>query len=164
LVETIAVTAVLLLISTIAAQNYVAIRRGQDERALAASIERLPTEARIEARRGGLPVALRTDGESLWLEQIPAEGDPAELRRVTLRGDVAVESTRMAGIDTDPGQFEWVVQPDGTSASADLGIRFGDRQRTLRLGRVGDARWSDGAIEDAPEESWPAGERVNRGS
>lgn len=162
LVEAIAITAILLLIAAIATPNYVAIRRGQDERALAAALERLPAQARIEARRSGVPVALRCDDESFWIESTPADSDPVELRRVPLQGDVVVDGLRQSGEDLSSDSFSWVVQPDGTAGNAEITLRFGDRSRTLRLGRVGDARWIDGSLEDIDQDSWPAGERVNR--
>ncbi len=164
LVEVIAITAILLLIAAIATPSYVAIRKGQNERALSASIERLPVEARIEARRSGLPVALLCDSESFWIESRPADSDPVEIRRIALGPETAVDSLRQSGLDVDPTSFEWIVQPDGTANSADINMTFGNRVRTLRLGRVGDSRWIEGGVDENTEESWPAGERVNRGT
>jgi len=164
LVEVIAITTILLLIAAIAAPNYVAIRRGQNERALTASLERLPAEARVEAKRSGVPVALMCDTESFWIESRAADDDPVEIRRLPIGTDTTIDSVRQGGLDVDLTSFEWIVQPDGTANSADIMLRFGDRPRTLRLGRVGDVRWIDNGGDEVTEESWTAGERVNRGN
>lgn len=164
LVEMIAITAILLLIAAIATPNYVAIRRGQNERALTASLERLPAEARVEAKRTGVPIALMCDSESFWIESRPSDSDPVEIRRLPLGTDTTVDSLRQGGLDVDTASFEWIVQPDGTANSAEFTLRFGDRPRTLRLGRVGDVRWMDNGGDEVIEESWTAGERVNRGN
>jgi Tfp pilus assembly protein FimT len=192
LVEMVVVCAILALLATAVMTNLVAIRRSQTLRSTAADVLRLPTEARNQAATLKVPIALLLDGGDLVLERVAvdeptntmgARNTPATsltiksgnkggagsqsngdvLKRVTLGGEVQVESAQSQGDSVDPGAWRWVVYPDGSADTAGLVLQFGAQRRTLYLPADGPPRWIEGdQMPDPTQDRWPAGEVEQR--
>jgi type II secretory pathway pseudopilin PulG len=180
LVEMTVVVTILALMAALVVPNLVAIRDGQRARAWAADVLRLPTEARNEARRAGVPVTLRVDGDALVMQRPPApepgepadtEAEPQEVRRLDFPEGVTLEAGRRGRDAADAATWDWVVYPDGSADSG--GLEFGtgggggsaDGHRTLLLpARASDEpRWQDGPLREDADERWQAGNLVTRG-
>lgn len=175
LVEMTVVTAILAMMAALVVPNLVSLKRSRDIRDAEAALSRLPVEARNEARKAGVPVTLRIEGDAIVMERpvtipsstggVPEEdGTVEETRRVRFAQDVEVEAARLRSEDIDPSVWIWQVYPDGTAEEAALTFREGERRRTLTLpvDAAVLARWTDGEMPPAEIERWPAGEVEQR--
>jgi prepilin-type N-terminal cleavage/methylation domain-containing protein len=166
LIEMTVVITVLAVMAALVLPNMVAIQRSRELRLLKASIQRLPQEAKQEARKSNAPVVLRVDGDDLVMERIPvgdeAGNDPVEIRRVALNDAIRVERARQGEETIDLASWEWRVYPDGSCPSANLEFTEGDISEALIIEAAGDAHWATGDEADM-EQQWAAGDIETRG-
>ena len=163
LVEAIATIAVLLLVAGVAVPNLVRVREGQRRRSVIAALERLPELARVRARERGEAVAVRIETDAAVLVAGAGGDSEAEITRVPLLGLVTLEPVVAAEPVADETEWEWRVQPDGTAPTRDARLVDGATEWTARFEPDGRLRWLDADEVAATEDSWPAGERVDRG-
>ena len=163
LVEMTVVIAILAMIAALVVPNMIAIKRSQDIRVMEASLLRAPAEARNEARKAQVPVVLRVDGDVLVMERMSTEGDPEEVKRVTLVDGVRIESARQGSETMDLASWQWVVYPDGSADTGLLEFSEGETRKSLVLAADGNARWVTGEVPEITQEWWPAGELEQRG-
>jgi len=71
LIEACAVIVVVAVLAASVIPNLVALKRTRDIRKVEASVQRLPLQARVEARLGRVPVVMRVEGDELVLERRP---------------------------------------------------------------------------------------------
>lgn len=158
LIEMTVVISVLTLMALLITPNLVAMARSRDQRVREDALQRLPAEARQEARRAKAPVQLRVDGDSVVAERAPVGEDPQEFKRVT----ITVQSVRQGGEDQSLDNWTWTVYPDGSARAATLTVQADAVQKSLALTADGDAHWGADPNDD-PDETWDAGEVALRG-
>jgi prepilin-type N-terminal cleavage/methylation domain-containing protein len=169
LIEMTVTITVLLVMAALVLPNAVAIQRSRQIRLMEASLQRLPSEAKMEARKANAPVTLRVDGDAIVMEQIPvgedAGGDPIEIRRVTLTNGIRMEKATQGQETVDTASWEWRVYPDGSSAAVNLEFLEDGAVKSLVIGSEGDAHWVNGEESEVPDERWAAGDiEVRAGS
>jgi prepilin-type N-terminal cleavage/methylation domain-containing protein len=166
LIEMSVVITVLSVMAALILPNMVAIQRSRELRLLKAQIQRLPQEAKMEARKSNAPIVLRVDADALVMERIPvgdeAGDDPVEIRRVALNSDIRAERARKGQETIDLASWEWRVYPDGSCASTNLEFSEGDLTEALVIETAGDAYWATGDEVDQ-EQEWAAGDIETRG-
>lgn len=169
LIEMVVVTAILAMMAALIVPNLVAIHRSQAIRAAQADILRLPTDARNEAMKSGMPVILRVNGNNLeldrWAEsdtdydpQNPQQTQP--YRSVSLGGDIQVDTAQQNGNSADTASWRWIAYPDGSAFSAGLTFRVGGSGRgSLWIpANGGQPEWRGGDLPDTTNDKWTAGE------
>jgi type II secretory pathway pseudopilin PulG len=162
LVEMIVICAVLLIIAAAIVPNLLAITRSRSLKDLEADVARLPAEARNEAVQTDTPVRLLISGTMLVMEQVPATGDPQQIKEVDLGDSLQVETVELNGTPTDVGSWEWTVYPDGSADSGGIQFSEGQAQDSLILSSTGTAQWISGELPDQSQDQWPAGQLLQR--
>ncbi len=162
LVEAIATIAVLSLVVAIVAPNLARVRDGQRRRAVIAALERLPETAKARARDRGEAVALRLEDDAAVLTA-SWDDTETEIARVSFLGLVSLEGSDSRAATGDATPWEWVVQPDGTASRRDAILSDNGVSWTARFESDGRLRWVSAESTESEEDSWSAGERVERG-
>ncbi|MFM7319895.1 MAG: Tfp pilus assembly protein FimT/FimU [Armatimonadota bacterium] len=162
LVEAIATIAVLLLVSAIAAPNLSQVRAGQRRRAVIAALERLPLTAKVRARERGEPVSLRIEDGSAVLIAGSGTDTESEIGRVDFQGLITVETVATEDASETDAGWEWTVQPDGTAPMREATLDDGSTAWTARFEPDARLRWIGSGDDSTSEDSWAAGERVDR--
>jgi hypothetical protein len=144
--------------------NLVAIKRSRELRELEWALQRLPAQARDEARLRNARVILRIDGDDLVLSQVrTSDGGPAdtteleEIKRVPLGKNLRIDAARKGAETISSSEWEWAAYPDGSSDEANLEVVEGDTAKSLVLPANGEARWNTDD-ESGGGEPWQAGE------
>jgi prepilin-type N-terminal cleavage/methylation domain-containing protein len=171
LIEMTVVITILAVMAASIMPNLVAIKQSRELRELEWALQRLPAQARDEARQRNARVILRIDGDDIVLSHVrTADGgldDTAELeeiKRVPLGKNLRIDAVRKGSETISSSEWEWTAYPDGSSDDANLAVIEGDNAKSLVLPANGEARWNtddeNGAGEDEP---WQAGEVELRG-
>lgn len=163
LVEMTVVISVLALMAALVMPSMVAVQRSRRLHDLEAALLRAPAEARNEARRSQMPVALRVEGDALVMERMPIESEPEEVKRVALGDDIRIESARQGSEPVDMTSWQWVAYPDGSAETGGLEFSEGSARKSLVLRSDGNAQWVAGELPDIEDVRWPAGEIEQRG-
>jgi len=176
LIEACAVIVVVAVLAASVIPNLVALKRTRDIRKVEASVQRLPLQARVEARLGRVPVVMRVEGDELVLERRPpapragadgsaaaAEAEAEVFKRVPLGEDIRIDAIQQGVETVDVASWEWTVYPDGSCNAVNLEFVEGDARKSLVVPSEGDARWVTGEEIEPAEERWAAGEIEQRG-
>ncbi|GAB4459655.1 MAG: hypothetical protein OHK0029_22490 [Armatimonadaceae bacterium] len=163
LIEMMVVVSILLVLASVILPNLAAIESSRRFREQEAALLRLQREARNEALRARVPVAIRLDGGVVVMERTPLDEDPVEVRRIELTEDFKVAKTRLGNDSTDSESWAWKTYPDGSADTCGLEFEEGEAVRSLLLPAQGDGRWSDGELPEVLDERWAAGELEQRG-
>ncbi|HEV2473165.1 MAG TPA: type II secretion system protein [Chthonomonadales bacterium] len=164
LVEVNVVIFILLILAAVILPSVAAIKRSRQLSDLEAAITRLPLQARNQARKSLVPVALQVQGNSLVMTQDPNGQNQQQLGEVDLNQDIQLDKAQRNGQPSDTGSWQWVVYPDGSSDSAGLEFTEGSAKRSLLLSRDGTIRWLQQALPDTTQDTWQAGQLQKRGN
>jgi prepilin-type N-terminal cleavage/methylation domain-containing protein len=171
LIEMTVVITILAVMSAAVMPNLVAIKRSRELRELEWALQRLPGQARDEARQRNARVFLSIDGDDLVLSQITAangdaddSSEPEEIKRVPLGDNLRIDAVRKGTEIISSSEWKWTAYPDGSSDNANLAVVEGDNTKSLVLPATGEARWNtDDENETGSDEPWQAGEVEQRG-
>jgi hypothetical protein len=165
LAELTVVLFILVLIATAVVPRVIAYQRSQNAKALEAKIARLPLEARNESADKQIPVTLRVNGDTIVMEELPADGSaPQEVKTVDLGTDIQVDSVQLNGQPSDVGSWLWTVYPDGSCDKAAVQFAEGTAHRSLVMLADGTTQWTDGEMPDQSQDQWQAGVLQQRSS
>jgi type II secretory pathway pseudopilin PulG len=166
----IVVITILAMMAALIIPNFLAMKRSREIRDAESALMRLPSEARIEARRSATPVTLRVEDTTLVMERAATtdEPDATEVKRLELPEEIRVDAARLGTESSDIGSWVWTVYPDGSAERAGLEFVEGDSSRRhsllLPAGSNESSRWLEGELPlDNENERWTAGELEQRG-
>jgi prepilin-type N-terminal cleavage/methylation domain-containing protein len=172
LIEMTVVITILAVMAAAIMPNLVAIKRSRELREQEWALQRLPGQARDEARRRNAKITLHMDGDDLVLSQVPKTGDGTydtadleEIKRVPLGEHLRIDAIRKGTETIDSGSWQWVAYPDGSSDGAHLSVVEGDKTKSLVVPVEGDAHWDtddEDSDADQDDERWEAGEVETR--
>ena len=162
LVEAVVVCAILIVIASALVPNLLAFTRSRRVKDLEGNVARLPAETRNEALQLRTPVRLRVSGTTLVMEQVPATGNPQQVKTVDMGDTLQVDSVQLNGKPSDVGSWEWTAYPDGTADSGGIQFSEGAAQKSLILAPTGEAQWISGPLPDQSQDQWPAGQLLQR--
>ncbi|MES2463909.1 MAG: type II secretion system protein [Armatimonadota bacterium] len=171
LIEMTVVITILAVMAASIMPNLVALKQSRELRELEWALQRLPAQARDEARQRNARVILRMDGDDLVLSEVRTaeggtEGDAEleEIKRVPLGKNLRIDAVRKGMETISSSDWEWTAYPDGSSDNANLSVVEGDTNKSLVLPASGEAHWNtDDETEPAEDEPWQAGEVEQRG-
>lgn len=162
LVEIVVVCAILIVIAGAIVPNLLTITQSRNLKDLEGNVARLPAEARNEAIQTQTPVRLRFSGTTIVMEEVPADGDPQQVKEVDLGDSLQVDTVQLNGKPSDVGSWEWTVNPDGSADSGGVEFSEGQAHKSLILSPTGTAQWISGDLPDQSQDQWPAGQLLQR--
>ncbi len=171
LIEMTVVITILAVMAASIMPNLVAIQQSRELRELEWTLQRLPAQARDEARLRNARVILRIDGDDIVLSQVRTAVDGTddtaemeEIKRVPLGKNLRIDAVRKGAETISSSEWEWNAYPDGSSDDANLDVLEGDTAKSLVLPASGEARWQTGEENaEGGDDTWQAGEVEVRG-
>jgi Tfp pilus assembly protein FimT len=169
LIEITVVLAILLLIAAAVAPRVVAMQRSQNLKQLEGKIARLPADAAAQAVALQTPVRIRASSDSLIMEKVSLDADGAisdaspsdQIKEIDL-GDVDVDNAQLNGQPAQPGGWEWIVYPDGSSDTGALEFDVDKSHYSLVITDHAACTWIQGDMPDETQDTWPVGVMVQR--
>jgi prepilin-type N-terminal cleavage/methylation domain-containing protein len=96
--------------------------------------------------------------------QTELSSDPIQLRQIDLGSDIQVDSVQLNGQNSDIGSWIWTVYPDGSAQQGGIEFSSGSAKMSLELESNGESQWVSGALPDASQDQWPAGQLATSSS
>jgi type II secretory pathway pseudopilin PulG len=162
LIELTVVCAILIVIAGAIVPNLLTLTQSRSLKDLEGNVARLPVEARNEALKSQNPVRLRISGTMLVMEQVPATGDPIQVKQVDLGENLQIDTVQLNGKPSDIGSWEWTVYPDGSADSGGIQFTEGKAEKSMVLSQNGTSQWISGELPDQTQDQWPAGQLLQR--
>jgi Tfp pilus assembly protein FimT len=148
-----------LIVVSIIVPRFGAATESQRQREFLNSLQRIFSQAKIEAGEQQDTVSVTFDDATNTFEV------PDSRYRITVpEGDVQVTGFFQDGLDTPSSDWQAEFQPDGTSNQAAINLTAGGRSLVIELDRLGHVQMREGEFEpNNADEEWDAGEIERRG-
>lgn len=166
LVEMSAIVAIVALFAALAVPSFLARQRTREVTAFFVRLPDLAVFAREVAQRDERTVRIRFDeGQSLFTAEADGQTQNDEsttLRDLPMPEDVRTSNFRQEEQSVNAGEWELTFYPDGRSDGGAVELNDNGRIRSVIVAPDGTVRLQEGAMPNAEERRWQAGEREQR--